>query len=120
MQIGQLAERAGVTPDTVRFYERRGVLPLPERRASGYRVYTDDTVERIRLAKSLQANGFTLDEIIDALASMDAGTTCADERWRVQRVLERIERQLAELEAARDHVRDTLSACHHGDCVIDL
>lgn len=120
MQIGQLAERTGVTPDTVRFYERRGVLPLPERRASGYRVYSEDTIERIRLAKSLQANGFTLDEIIDALASMDAGTTCAEERWRIENVLERIERQLTELQAVRDHVRDTLSACQDGDCVAQL
>lgn len=120
MRIGQLAERAGVTPDTVRFYERRGVLPRPERLASGYRVYTEDTLERIRLAKALQANGFTLDEIIDALTSVDAGTTCADERWRVERVLDRIERQLAELGAARDRVRDTLSACHHGDCAVQL
>ena len=67
MKIGQLARAAGVTVDTVRFYERRGVLPQAARLPSGYRVYTAATVERIRLARTLQALGFTLDEVVDAL-----------------------------------------------------
>src|ERR687891_378201 len=67
MKIGQVADRAGVSIDTVRFYERRGVLPVPERTASGYRTYTPATVDRIRLARRLQQLGLTLDEAIDAL-----------------------------------------------------
>lgn len=120
MRIGELAELAGVTTDTVRFYERRGVLPPPARQASGYRVYTAATAERIRLAKALQAHGFTLDEIIDAMHSFDAGTTCADERWRLEHVLGRIDRQLDELHALRHTVVDTLAACDAGTCRLTL
>ena len=64
MKIGQVAEQAGVTIDTVRFYERRGVLPAPNRTPSGYRVYEASTVERIRFTRALQHLGFTLGEAI--------------------------------------------------------
>jgi DNA-binding transcriptional MerR regulator len=57
MKIGEMAKRAGVTIDTVRFYERRGVLPPPERLPSGYRVYDTAAVERVRFARELQASG---------------------------------------------------------------
>jgi DNA-binding transcriptional MerR regulator len=122
MKIGQLAQAAGVTVDTVRFYERRGVLPQPDRLPSGYRVYTAATVERIRLARTLQALGFTLDEVIDALHASDAGTmTCADERWRLEDVLVRIDRQIEHLAAVRDNVRDVLADCDAGHCrFVDL
>ena len=116
MRIGQVAQAAGVSVDTVRFYERRGVLPPPERRPSGYRTYTGETVERIRLAKVLQANGLTLDEVTDALHSFDAGTTCADERWRLERAVARLEERMAELEAARDRVLATIADCERGAC----
>lgn len=120
MKIGELAEAAGVTTDTVRFYERRGVLPPPARLPSGYRVYTDATAERIRLAKALQAHGFTLDEVSDALHSFETGTTCADERWRLERVVDRIDGQLGELRALRHTVLDTLAACDAGRCQFTL
>ena len=122
MKIGRLAHAAGVTVDTVRFYERRGVLPQPDRLPSGYRVYTAATVERIRLARTLQALGFTLDEVIDALHASDAGTmTCADERWRLEDVLVRIDRQIEHLAAVRDNVRDVLADCDAGHCrFVDL
>lgn len=116
MRIGHLAQLAGVSTDTVRFYERRGVLPAPRRLPSGYRDYTAATAERIRLAKALQAHGFTLDEVIDALHSMAAGTTCADERWRMERVLERVDHTIVGLRALRRTVEDTLAACDAGAC----
>lgn len=118
MKIGELAERAGVSIDTVRFYERRGVLPAPERTASGYRIYTPATVERLRFARRLQELGFTLDEIIDALAAHDAGTaTCGSERWRLDAVLERIDARIGELRQLRKEVRQVLTGCDRGDCV---
>jgi len=75
MKIGQVAAEAEVTVDTVRFYERRAVLPPSQRRPSGYREYTSAAVEHIRLTRGLQQPGFTLDEIIDALRAHDAGET---------------------------------------------
>ena len=74
MKIGRVADAAEVSVDTVRFYERRGILPRPERTSAGYRTYTAATIERIRFAKQLQTLGFTLDEVVDAL---HAAPTCS-------------------------------------------
>ena len=118
MKIGQVAEAAAVSVDTVRFYERRGVLPAPERMPSGYRTYTPATVERIRLARRLQALGFNLDEVIDALHATDRGdVSCDSERWRLEAVLERIEAKIDELRAVRREVRKVLASCDGGACV---
>ena len=119
LKIGEVAETAGVTVDTVRFYEQRGVLPAPERQPSGYRRYTSEAVERIRLTKSLQALSFTLDEVVDALHTLDDGeATCASERWRFERVLERIDAKVAELRRVRHDVVEALEACHAGHCTV--
>jgi DNA-binding transcriptional MerR regulator len=120
MKIGQVAEQAGVTVDTVRFYERRGVLPMPERMASGYRTYTPAIVERLHLARRLQQLGFTLDEVIDALHASDrGGASCESERWRLEVVLERIDAKIAALRAGRREIRGVMAACDNGACVFD-
>jgi DNA-binding transcriptional MerR regulator len=117
VKIGEVARRADVTIDTIRFYERRGVLPEPPRRPSGYREYTDDTVERIRLARKMQALGLSLDEIIEALSAHDAGSaTCASERWRLDAALERVEARIAELKALRREIVSARTACERGRC----
>ncbi|MBI2705592.1 MAG: heavy metal-responsive transcriptional regulator [Actinobacteria bacterium] len=118
MKIGQVAALAGVSVDTVRFYERRGVLPAPERMPSGYRTYTPATVERIRLARRLQALGLTLDEVVDALHATDQGdATCASERWRLEAVLKRIDAKITELRAVRRDITKVIGACDRGECV---
>ena len=117
MKIGQVAREAGVSVDTIRFYERRGVLPAPERRPSGYRMFTEATVERIRMARGLQNMGFTLDEVIDALRAHDAGgATCDSERWRLEAVVDRIDARIAELRQARRHTMKILDECRAGRC----
>lgn len=118
MKIGEVARQSGVSVDAVRFYERRGVLPTPERLASGYRVYTPATVERIRLARRLQGLGLNLDEVIDALHVSDRGdASCASERWRMEAVLERVEAKMTELRSVRTEIRRVLDACDSGRCV---
>jgi DNA-binding transcriptional MerR regulator len=118
MKIGAVAGQAGVTVDTVRFYERVGVLPAPARTESGYRDYEPDTVERIRLTRELQAIGFTLGDAVDALAAHDAGgATCESERWRLQAVLDRVDAKLAELRALRGRIVDAQEACADGRCM---
>lgn len=120
IKIGQVAQQTGVSVDTIRFYERRGVLPRPARRASGYRVYTEATFERIRLVKTLQGLGFTLDEVIDALRTVDQGLgTCESERWRLEAVLERVDRNLEELQRVRRGVMSVLDGCRSGQCTIE-
>jgi len=117
MKIGQVAADAEVTVDTVRFYERRGVLPPPRRRPSGYREYTPAAVERIRMARSLQQLGFTLDEIIDGLHAHDAGETSeADQLWRLEAVIDRIDTKIADLQRTRLAIADTLAECRAGRC----
>jgi DNA-binding transcriptional MerR regulator len=119
LKIGQVARDAGVSVDTVRFYERRGVIGAPEREPSGYRRYPDGTVWRIRVTKSLQALGFTLNEVVDAMRSLDSGdATCAGERWRFERVLERIDAKLVDLQRVREDVVEVLRLSHAGHCVL--
>jgi DNA-binding transcriptional MerR regulator len=117
MKIGQVAREAGVSIDTVRFYERRGILPAPARRPSGYRVFTSAAVERIRMARGLQNLGLTLDEVIDALRAHDQGdATCDSERWRLEAVVERLDAKIAELRRARQAATRALDDCRHGQC----
>jgi DNA-binding transcriptional MerR regulator len=117
VKIGQVAREAGVSVDTVRFYERRGVLPAPERRPSGYRIFTPAAVERIRLARALQSLGLTLDEVIDALHAHDqGGATCDSERWRLEAVLNRIDTKITELQQARHNAAQALQQCQAGRC----
>jgi DNA-binding transcriptional MerR regulator len=117
MKIGEVATAADVTVDTVRFYERRGVLPSPERRPSGYREYTPAAVERIRMARALQQLGFTLDEIIDGLRAHDAGETSeTSQLWRLEAVIDRIDARIAELRRTRRRLVDTLAECRAGRC----
>jgi DNA-binding transcriptional MerR regulator len=119
MKIGEVAAQADVSVDTVRFYERVGVLPAPARTASGYRDYEAGAVERIRLTRRLQAIGFTLADSVDALAAHDAGgATCESERWRLDAVLARVDAKLAELTALRGRIVDAKEACEDGRCIL--
>ena len=117
MRIGQLARRAGVTPDAGRFYERRGVLPRPRRRASGYRVYDATTLEQLRLVKSLQSLGLSLEEVVEATKLIQSGeVTCASAGSRLESVLVRLDDKISELLRTRERLADVLSACRQGSC----
>jgi MerR family transcriptional regulator, copper efflux regulator len=117
VKIGEIATQAEVSVDTVRFYERRGVLPAPHRRPSGYREYDGSAVERIRTARALQQLGFTLEEIIDALRAHDSGTaTCESELWRLDAVIDRIDARIADLRRTRRAITGTIKECRSGRC----
>jgi DNA-binding transcriptional MerR regulator len=119
LKIGAVARASGVSVDTVRFYERVGVLAAPERTESGYRVYGPSTIERIRLTRELQAIGFTLTDVVDALAAHDAGgASCESERWRLDTVLARVDAKLAELTALRGRIVAAREACESGSCLL--
>jgi len=117
VRIGQVASDAGVSIDTVRFYERRGVIPVAQRQPSGYREYPSSTIDRIRMARALQQVGFTLAEVVDALQAHDAGTaTCESELWRLTAVLEKIDARINELRRTRLLVTTTMRECRAGRC----
>src|SRR5271170_4741588 len=120
LSVGRVAARAGVKIDTVRYYERRGVLPTAERRPSGYRSFAPQAVDRIVFVKEMQALGFTLDEIIALLRLVDSdAATCATARPHVQSTLQRIEAKIAALTAMRDRLAGLLQNCTGGACSLE-
>ncbi len=78
MRIGEVAQRAGVNPKTIRYYESIGVLPEPPRTHSGYRDYDNEHVERVRFIKSAQRLGLKLEDIAEVLAFRDRGERPCD------------------------------------------
>src|SRR5688572_31055600 len=98
MKIGELAKRAGVGIDALRYYEREGLLPAPRRLASGYRDYGDDVLQRLRFVRRAKALGFTLSEIRELLAISDhAGEDMAVLKVSAREKLALIDARLAEL-----------------------
>jgi MerR family transcriptional regulator, copper efflux regulator len=121
MTIGKLAEAAGVNVQTVRYYERRGLLPEPHRTASGYREYPESDVARIGFIRRAQGLGFTLKEIDELLSlRMAPGTTPDQVRGRVEAKIADVEAKIAELERIRRALTQMAGACEvHGplgDC----
>ncbi len=114
LKIGQVASRAGVGIDTVRYYEKLGLLPTAARRESGYRVFDETTVERLRLIRHLQELGLPLDDIGAMLRA--TGATCAQESEKIRDALARTEEKIAVLEALRANLRATLVRCTTGEC----
>jgi DNA-binding transcriptional MerR regulator len=109
LQSGELARRAGVSTDTLRHYERKGVLPKPRRLGNGYRMYPADSVERVRLIRRALSVGFTLDELARFLKARDRGQApCREVRALAAEKLEELEGRLAEMTALRDELRATL------------
>lgn len=119
LKIGEVAREAGVSVDTVRYYERRGLLPVAARRPSGYRTFGPAAVLRIRFARDLQAMGFALDEVAELLADVDAGAaSCATETARVEAVLARVDGKMEALRVLRNRLSSTLRRCRAGTCTL--
>lgn len=117
LKIGVVAEQSGVSIDTIRYYERRGLLIPAQRLPSGYRVYRGSTVTRVRLARRLQALGMTLEEIAAGLRAHDeTNATCESERWRLEVVRDRITAKLEELNAVQGALESVLARCAAGNC----
>ncbi|MCH7688451.1 MAG: heavy metal-responsive transcriptional regulator, partial [Planctomycetes bacterium] len=99
LTIGQLAGRAEVGVETVRFYERKGLLAEPERRPSGYRQYDEGVVDRLRFIRRAKELGFTLNEIKDLLSlRLDPTTTCADVKSRAEAKIDDIQGKIRTLQ----------------------
>ncbi|MFL6283233.1 MAG: heavy metal-responsive transcriptional regulator [Pyrinomonadaceae bacterium] len=110
VRAGELAREAGVSTDTLRHYERKGVLPKPRRSANGYRQYTRDALARVLLIRRALAFGFTLDELARVLHARERGTApCREVRALAAAKLSDVETRLRELTALRDELRATLT-----------
>ena len=109
MRIGELAKAAGVSPDTLRYYEREGLLPLAHRTPSGYRDYGPEALEDLQFIKKAQALGLKLSEVHKILEISSGGQApCEHVRSSVTGRLAEVEQRLRELRALRLTLRETL------------
>jgi DNA-binding transcriptional MerR regulator len=107
---GELAAATGVSTDTLRHYERKGVLPRPARSSNGYRRYPAGALDRVRMIRNAMAVGFTLDELARILNERErGGAPCREVRAMATEKLADIEDQLKSLVALRDDLQTTIA-----------
>ncbi len=112
LTIGHLAREAGVNLETVRYYERQGLLAKPPRSASGYRLFPSDTARRLRFIRRTQQLGFSLKEIRELLSlRVSRRTTSADIRTRAEAKLVDIEAKIKSLESMKKTLRKLTRVC---------
>lgn len=109
LTVSRLADRVGTSADTVRYYERIGLLPEPDRSASGYRVYDDDAVERLRFIKHAQRFGLRLEEIGELLDIREKGLCpCGHTRTLLERRLAQLDDDMATITRLRGDIAEML------------
>jgi len=112
LRIGEVAGRAGVNVQTLRFYEREGLLEEPARRPSGYRAYPEDSVRRVRFIKRAQQLGFTLREIQSLLRLRDdASVPCKEVRSTAEAKISEIDEKLRHLKAMKKALQTLARSC---------
>lgn len=115
LRIGAVAQGAGVNVQTLRYYERRGLLGPPDRTASGYRAYPSEAVRLVRFIKRAQDLGFTLTEIGDLIALRNAGRRRDNVRALAEAKMREIDRKLVQLQAMRGALSSLVESCACGE-----
>ena len=113
LTIGRLADEAGVNVETIRYYQRRALLPEPDKPINGHRRYAAEAVKRVHFIKRAQVLGFTLDEI-GSLLDLDEAHACAETRELAAHKLDVIESKLDDLKAMRKALKSLLRQCETG------
>jgi len=112
LTIGKVAAQTGIGIDTIRFYEREGLIPAPARRPSGFRDYAPDVVTRLHFIRRAKALGFSLREIAELLSlRVDAARTCADVYGLAQAKIADIERRIGDLKRMQKALASLAAAC---------
>lgn len=112
LTIGKVARSTGLAIDTVRFYEKEGLLDKPARTASGYRHYSSDAVARLRFIRQAKQLGFSLNEIKELLALRVApGKSCRDVKARAERKIADIDGRIAALKRMKGALTKLAAAC---------
>ncbi len=114
LTIGKLADAAGVSIETIRYYQRRGLLDEPPKPLGGHRRYAPSQAKRLRFIKRAQALGFTLEEI-GALLTLDAACACGETRALAVRKLGLIKQKMADLAVMRQALGDLVQQCDDGN-----
>lgn len=113
--IGQLADEVGLNIETVRFYERRGLIPKPPRNESGYRQFPKETVEQIKFIKNAKELGFTLREVSELLSlRVTHDSSCADVRLKAEKKIGEIEEKIDTLTRIKTVLKRLTAACKTG------
>jgi len=123
MTRGEIAEKAGVNPETLRYYERKELIPTPPRSDGGFRLYDDNYVDRLRFIQRAKDLGFTLAEIKDLLdLRVDEEATCQNVRARAEHKLDEVEEKIRDLQRIRKALSRLADACEEdgptSDCPI--
>ena len=111
--IGQLAQTAGVNVETIRYYQRIGLLPLPKRDYGSIRRYSADDLKRVRFIRGAQALGFSLDEIALLLGLSD-GKHCSETQALAERKLKMVNKKIADLAAIQKSLKGLVTKCSKG------
>jgi Hg(II)-responsive transcriptional regulator len=122
-KIGKAAELAGVNKETIRYYERRNLIPEPDRMESGYRLFSKRHIDRIRFIKRAQELGFTLSEIQDLLnLIMDEHTTCSEIKQEAEMKYRDVVQKIKDLQRIKQTLTELIDSCSgsgpKGDCPI--
>src|SRR3954452_2690014 len=123
LSIGQLAERGGVNLETIRYYEREGLMLPPPRKSSGHRAYSHDAVRRLRFIRRAQELGFSLSEIKELLAlRLDPDQLCTEVIQQIYTKAKEVEAKILHLKAIRRALvrlkRSCDGACQMSECPI--
>ncbi|MFE4727385.1 MerR family transcriptional regulator [Microbacterium sp. NPDC056736] len=125
MRSGEVARRAGVNLQTLRYYERRGLLAPPLRTLGGHRTYPDDTVQLLGVIKAAQRLGFTLDEVAELIDTRRRGHVTPDLRARAESKILEVQHRIDDLVTIRDALQQvvvagctSLEGCTCPDCPI--
>lgn len=110
MTIGTLANAAGVNVETIRFYQRKGLMQEPDRALGGIRRYGETDLARVRFIKSAQRLGFSLNEIVELL-QLEDGTHCTEARVQAERKLADVRAKLADLTRIEAALADLIARC---------
>jgi MerR family mercuric resistance operon transcriptional regulator len=113
LTIGRLADEAGVNVETIRYYQRRGLMAEPAKPTGGHRHYDSNAIKRVRFIKRAQALGFTLEEV-STLLDLDEARACAETRELAAHKLQVIEEKLADLKAMHKALTALLHQCAAG------
>jgi MerR family transcriptional regulator, copper efflux regulator len=112
IKSGALAKQANVNTETLRYYEREGLLPEPERTESGYRLYADEDVKRVRFIKRAQELGFSLKEVKELLAlKLDASQSAREVKRLTEQKIQDIEEKIQSLHAMKEVLQHLAEAC---------
>ena len=110
LRIGQLAKQADINVETIRYYERRGLIQRPTKPCTGYREYSDDILQHLRFIKRAKNLGFTLDEI-ENLLKLSQGA-CADVQILAQQKLDQVHVKINDLQHLQQALKQLLDQCH--------